>query len=72
MKITLIEKVKPGEHKDLTTYTSDFVPSVGDIMGGSSFPDSEQRKVIERMILPLAEMVILYCAPPEFPVKGNI
>lgn len=72
MKIKVIEKIKVGETKELITYESNFVPSVGDLMGASSFPDLEQRIVVERLIIPTTEAVILYCAPPEFPVKGNI
>jgi hypothetical protein len=64
MKIKVVEKVKVGETKDLITYESNFVPSVGDLMGASSFPDLEQRIVVERLIIPTTEAVILYCNPP--------
>ena len=71
MKIKVVEKVKVGETKDLITYESNFVPSVGDLMGASSFPDLEQRIVVERLIIPTTEAVIIYCAPPAFPVSNN-
>ena len=71
MKIFVIEKNKLGERsKELASYESDFVPSVGDIIGATAFPDVEQRVVVQRLIIPtLAEQVILYCDPPAFPVK---
>jgi len=70
MKITIFEIIKPGEHRELIRYESDFVPSVGDIMGASSFPDLEQRVVIQRLIIPIiSESVLIYCAPPEHPIK---
>lgn len=68
MKIFVIEKVKPGEHKELLSYESDFVPSVGDIMASSLFTDLEHRIVVERMIIPTTNTIMIYCNPP-YPTK---
>lgn len=72
MKITVYEIVKPGQHRELIKYESEFIPSVGDIMAASSFPDLEQRPVVMRLIIPtISEAVLIYCAPPDHPIKWS-